>query len=375
MSRTYRVGIIGFAHMHINHVAALFGAHPQVEWVACADTVPARPELREAPYTRDWNRRNLMAKLPIEKCYDDYEAMLSAESFDIVIVTSENVQHANVVRACADAGVNVCVEKPMAPSLSDALRMSRDCESAGTTLLVNWPLTWSPAARLAKVLIDEGAIGRVLEVKWRSGHMGPLGAGVAHAGVSQGAEVMSGAERGATWWHQTAAGGGALLDYCCYGAMVSRWFIGEQATAAIGMRANLASHYGDADDNAAMLVRFPGAMALLEGSWTTLDHGVPTGPIVYGTTGTLVVDSQAGEPIVRVERGHGKTEVHRPDPLPEGRASVAEEYIHHLDTGEPLHATLESEFNLEAMAILDAGVRSSESGRIEPVNNVVWGIG
>lgn len=375
MSRTYRVGIIGFAHMHINNVAALFGAHPQVEWVACADTVPARPELRVAPYTRDWNRRSLMDKLPIVKCYDDYRAMLSKESFDIVVVTCENSQHADVVQACAHAGVNVCVEKPMAPSLSDALCMARACAVAGTTLLVNWPLTWLPAARAAKALIDEGVIGRVLEVKWRSGHTGPLGSGAAHAGVSEEAEVMSGPERGATWWHQIAAGGGALLDYCCYGAMVSRWYIGEQATSAIGMRANLDSHYGDADDNAAMLVRFPGAMALLEGSWTTLDHGVPTGPIVYGTTGTLVVDSQAGEPIVRVERGYGQTEVHRPDPLPKGRANVAEEFIHHLDTGEPSHRTLEPGFNLEAMAILDAGVRSSESGRMETVNNVVWEIG
>ena len=31
MSKTYRLAIIGFAHMHINNVASLFGAHPQVE--------------------------------------------------------------------------------------------------------------------------------------------------------------------------------------------------------------------------------------------------------------------------------------------------------------------------------------------------------
>ncbi len=52
MAKRYRVGIIGFAHMHIYHLAALFGDHPQVEWVACADT-PHAPELRTAPFTRD----------------------------------------------------------------------------------------------------------------------------------------------------------------------------------------------------------------------------------------------------------------------------------------------------------------------------------
>jgi predicted dehydrogenase len=168
----------------------------------------------------------------------------------------------------------------------------------------------------------------VLEVKWRSGHQGPLGRGVGHAGVEEVAAPMSGAERGATWWHQEAAGGGAMRDYCCYGAMVSRWYIGEPAVAALGMRANLDSQWGDTDDNAAMLVRYPNAMALLEGSWTTHHHGVATGPIVYGTTGTLVVDLQDGEPVVRLERGRDDTTVYRAEPLPEGRAMIAEEYIH-----------------------------------------------
>jgi len=375
MSKTYRVGIIGFAHMHINNVAALYGQHPQVQWVACADTVPDVPELRKAPYTRQWNLENALTNLGIPKAYDDYREMLKKERFDIIICCSENAKHAEVVEACAAAGAHICVEKPMADTLSNALRMVRACKAAGTTMIVNWPLTWSPAAHKAKALIDEGAIGRVLEVKWRGGHTGPLGPGAAHAGVSEEAAPMTGVERGATWWHQAAPGGGAMLDYCCYGAMVSRWYIGEQAVAALGLKANLDSHWGDAEDNAAMLVRFPSAMGLYEGSWTTWDHGVPPGPIVYGTKGTLVIESREGKQIVRLERGHGDTTTYEPEPLPEGRDQVPGEFIHHLDTGEPLHPTIEMMFNLEVMAILDAGVRSAASGKLEVVNNESWCIG
>jgi predicted dehydrogenase len=373
MNKKYRVGIIGFGHMHINNVAALYAKNPQVQWVACADTLPIRKELREAPYTRGWNLKHALTDLGVPKAYDDYHEMLSKEKFDIIIITSENAQHADVVEACAAVGVNVCVEKPMADSLSDALRMVRACQAGGTTLLVNWPLTWSPASRRLKRLIGEGVIGRVLEVKWRAGHTGPLGPGAAHAGVSQTAAPMTGPERGATWWHQTATGGGAMLDYCCYGAMVARWYIGEQATAAMGMKCNLDSQWGDADDNAAMLVRFPSAMALFEGSWTTFDHGVSAGLIVFGTTGTLVIDNY--EERVRLERGHHQTTYYEGEALPKGRGDVAEEFIHHLETGEPLHPTLEMMFNLEAMAILDAGVRSAASGEVECVNNAAWHIG
>ena len=373
MSKKYKLGIIGFGHMHINNVAALFAKHPQVEWVACADTIPLVPELREAPYTRGWNLKHALNNLGVPKSYPDYREMLKKEKFDIIIVCSENAQHPEIIEACAKAGVHVCVEKPMASSLSDALHMVRMCQAAGTTLLVNWPLTWSPQAHKIKELIEDGTIGRVLEVRWRAGHTGPLGPGAAHAGVSEEAAPMSGPERGATWWHQTVTGGGAMLDYCCYGAMVALWYIGEEATAAIGIKANLDSQWGDAEDNAAILVRFPSALALFEGSWTTIDHGVLGGPIVLGTTGSLVMDYTQDK--VKLGRGHGQDTYYDCVPLPKGRDDVASEFIHHLETGDPLHPTLEMMFNLKAMAILDAGVRSASSGKLELVDNAAWRIG
>ena len=47
MSKTYRLGIIGFAHMHVNGLIDSFAALSNVEWVACADTHPAVPSISE----------------------------------------------------------------------------------------------------------------------------------------------------------------------------------------------------------------------------------------------------------------------------------------------------------------------------------------
>jgi predicted dehydrogenase len=371
VSDFYRVGIIGFGHMHINHVAAVFGKHPRVRWVACADTVPAQPELREGPYTRSWNLQHALREIGVPQAYADYREMLAKERFDIIIICSENAQHPEVVEACAAAGVHVCVEKPMAASLAGALRMVRACQAAGTTMVVNWPLTWQPGARKIKELIDAGAIGRVLEIRWRGGHSGPLGPGASHAGVSETAMPLSGPERGATWWHQRAAGGGAMLDMCCYGAMASRWYLGQQAIAAQGLQANLNSTWGDADDHAVMAVRFPQALGVFEGTW--IAPGVDVlGPNVRGTTGTLVAEWHDDQITVRLERGHGQSEVCPAPPLPAGRDNIAAELIHHLSTGEPVHPTLEMMLNLDAMAILDAGLRSAASGRLELVGGPTW---
>jgi hypothetical protein len=49
--------------------------------------------------------------------------------------------------------------------------------------------------------------------------------------------------------------------------------------------------------------------------------------------------------------------------------------IHHLDTGEPLHPTLQLPLNLEVMAILDAGIRAATSQQLELVDNSTWRIG
>ena len=245
-TKRYRVGVVGFAHMHVNNVLALFAQHPRVDLAAGADTVPDRPELRKAPYTRAWNREHARERLGLPRIYDSYEEMLERERLDIAIVTCENGRHAEVVRACAARGASVCVEKPMAATLGGARAMDRAVRSAGVTMAVNWPIAWDPAARACRELAAAGAVGHVLEVRTRLGSTGPLGSGVRHEGVAEAAEALSSEELGAVWWHSRQAGGGAMLDYCCYGAMFARWVIGEPALSALGMRANLASPWGDA---------------------------------------------------------------------------------------------------------------------------------
>ena len=375
MTKKYRVGLIGFAHMHINSLIESFSQHPQVELVACADTVPNTPELREAPYTRSWNVKLAQEKYGVKKTYTDYHRLLNQEKVDIIICCSENARHAEVTEAAAAVKAHVLVEKPMASSLDHALRMVRACQAANVSLVTNWPTTWSTAVRKTKQLIEEGIIGRVLEVKWRGGSIGPLGSGVTHPGVTKTAEPMNSTELAATWWHQADTGGGSMLDYCCYGSKLACWYIGQPGQAAVGLKANLNNQWGSADDNAAMLVRFPGAMGLFESSWTTLDHGVSPGPIVYGTEGTLIVERK-GQQIIRLEKGQGQTTLYEDcGELPVGRATIAEDFIHHLETGEALHPTLEVNFNLEVMAILDAGIRAAENGTLTLVDNAAWCVG
>lgn len=356
----YRIGVIGFAHMHVNTLIDTFASQPNVTFVAAADTVPTMPELASGPSTRQFNVRRASEKTGISKIYDSYHDMLEKEKLDLVIFCPENALHGEVAEAVAAAGAHMVTEKPMSASFSDALRMVRAAERAKVALAVNWPITWSAHTRAAQKLVESGAIGTPFQVKWRGGSLGPL-------------KALTYDEKGAEWWHHKNDGGGALLDYCCYGACLARWIIGTPAQSVTGMTANFNSHYGDADDNAVLLARFPSALCVLEATWSTVDHGIPTGPIIYGESGTIVVERRGAEGVVRVIKKTGdQGELAEIEPLPQGRDNLAAEIFHHLETGEALHPTLGVPLNLDAMAILDAGIRSAESGKTEVVPSRSW---
>lgn len=162
-----------------------------------------------------------------------------------------------------------------------------------------------------------------------------------------------------------------MADYCCYGSVVSCWYAGQPAMSAMGMRINSITTTGDAEDNSAMIVRFPSVYAVLEGTWTTINHTFKS-PIVYGTKGAIVGDYKTGQ--VTVYHEDGAVEEIMNDPLPPALRNVACGYVEYRKTGN-LHFTALPEFNLQALAVLDAGLRSSETGKMELVNNHHWQIG
>ena len=142
------------------------------------------------------------------------------------IEPGEQVQGREVDFAALEASKHVLVEKPLALTMSGCNRILTAQQRGRKALSVAENYRRDPMSRLTKALIDAGTIGDVWEVKWRNGaSMGPLS-------YTKGEDAFSDAEKGAEWWHQTAPGGGALLDYCCYGACLSRWYLGEPAVAA-----------------------------------------------------------------------------------------------------------------------------------------------
>ena len=148
--RPYRLGVIGFAHMHVNELVARFVAHDGVDLVACADTVPRVPSITEVEGSRKANLKRALAASDGVKAFADYREMLDSEELDIVIFCPEIARHAEIAEALADRRIHMLTEKPMAASLSDALRMARAARQADVVLMVDWPITWRPWVLVVK---------------------------------------------------------------------------------------------------------------------------------------------------------------------------------------------------------------------------------
>lgn len=81
--KKYRIGVIGFAHMHINSLVKDFvDLGDKVEWVACADIKPLKPSISDKRSTRSNNIKNVMEMTGITSLYDDYKKLLDENSLD-----------------------------------------------------------------------------------------------------------------------------------------------------------------------------------------------------------------------------------------------------------------------------------------------------
>ncbi|MGQ9629185.1 MAG: Gfo/Idh/MocA family protein [bacterium] len=261
--KMYRIGVIGLVHDHVWGLIRQFQDSGMAEIVAAWDENP--------PLLGKISREH-----GVQKNYPDYMDLLKQEKPDAVLVATENNRKVEIVKAAAKRGIHVMTEKPMAATLKEADTMLKAAERGGITLMVNWPTAWSPAIQMAYDIVKKGTIGRVYQMRYRGAHAGPKEVGCSKYFYE--------------WlYSREKNGGGALIDYCCYGANLCRWFLGRPQSVT-GVAGRLVKDYIDVEDNAILLLRYPNAIGIAEASWSQIGDAPTHGPIINGSKGTILVD-------------------------------------------------------------------------------------
>ena len=103
--------------------------------------------------------------------YGSYQEMVEKESalpvgerIDLVSVVTPNVSHYEIASAFLAASFHVVVDKPMTFNVSEAERLAEQVAGGDTVFAVTYNYTGYPMVKLARDLVAQGDVGRVLKV-------------------------------------------------------------------------------------------------------------------------------------------------------------------------------------------------------------------
>ncbi len=110
-----------------------------------------------------------LQKLHVSQGFADYRQMLAETKPDIVAIGMRHVdQHRDVALAAVEAGVRgIYMEKPFCRTPAEADEIVSACERSNVKLALALRNRYQPVLPVIKDLIQQGQIGRVLEIRAR----------------------------------------------------------------------------------------------------------------------------------------------------------------------------------------------------------------
>jgi len=331
------VGIAGLTHTHVH---GLLGRAQRGDLVIVGIAEPNR-ELAE----RFTKQHGLSMKL----VYNSLEEMLTKTKPQAVTAFGSIYEHLGVVQACAPRGIHVMVEKPLAVSLDHARQMEALARKHHIHLLTNYETTWYGSNQRAYQLVNqEHAIGDIRKVVVHDGHQGPK-----EIGVNQ--EFLS-------WLTDPVQnGGGALVDFGCYGADLMTWLMhGERPLAVTAITQHLKPEvYPKVDDDATIVLTYPKAQAIIQASWNW--PYARKDMEVYGQTGAVFALDRDH---LRIRRSEQQPAEELTVPAPPAPYDDPFAYLAAVVKGEVQENVLSSlPTNMVVVEILDAACQSAKEGR------------
>jgi len=334
-----RLAILGLVHDHAN------GFIPQLrgrEDVALAGIVEPDQELA-ARYARRF-------KLDTNLFFTSLEELLAKTNVQAVATFTSTFDHRRVVEACAPRGIHVMMEKPLAVNMEHARAIAEAASKGGIRIVVNYETTWYPGNQSAYGLVhDEHAIGDVRKIVVHDGHRGPKEIGCSATFLG--------------WLTDPVLdGGGALMDFGCYGADLITWLMdGQRPTSVFAVTQHIKPEvYPKVEDEATIVVTYPQAQGIIQASWNwPFDRKDME---VYGRTGYVLVPRRD---VMRVRKpGAEETTVEVPTPNAGVPMADSVSYLAAVVRGDIQPSGLSSlEVNMVVTEILDAARESAQTGR------------
>jgi predicted dehydrogenase len=332
-----RLVIIGLSHDHA------FGFIPLLKGrtdVVLAGIVETNSDLIERYSKRFQLDRALF--------YPSIEALLAKTNVQAAAAFGNVFDHRQVVEECALHHIDVMMEKPMAVNLKHARAIEAAAKKYGIQIVVNYETTWYPGNLAAYEMVQHDEIGDLRKIVVHDGHSGPKEIGCSTNFLN--------------WLTDPVLnGGGAIVDFGCYGADLMTWLMhGEAPTSVLAVTQQIKPDvYPKVDDEATIVLTYPKAQGIIQASWNWPFNRKDME--LYGRTGYVIVPKSDS---LRV-RTTGERDEHVETPAPLASPNTDPlSYLVAVTRGEIKPAGLSSlQINLVTMQILDAARESARTGR------------
>jgi predicted dehydrogenase len=333
-----RLAVVGLDHDHVWSLLKDIAGEPSAELVAIAETDPVLVSRAQ---------KGVSASV---KFYADYVKMLDEAKPDAVIVTTSNDRHLEILRQCAKRHIHYSTEKPMAVNAADAREMERLAQEANIKLMVNYWNAWVPSSHDIFHRVRAGEVGPIQRIIVQYGHRGPK-----EIGVSQ---------QFASWLYDPVKnGGGAIMDFGCYGAELSLWLKGRPTRVYATTRKLKVEQQNKVDDDATIVLDYPDATSVIEASWDW-----PYGKEqveVFGPKGSLTAHHDSL--LYRPANAHGNVppdgESVTLDPLPKETSNPVTYFVDCIRNNKPIEDPVSAQLNVQVLEILDAARESVRTGK------------
>jgi UDP-N-acetyl-2-amino-2-deoxyglucuronate dehydrogenase len=192
-----------------------------------------------AVYSRDSTKAASLAEEFGVKAYVDLESMLQDPAVGVVSICTPPHVHPELAKACANRGIHVLVEKPIAFDLKGCDEIISTADESGVKLgVISQRRFYEPVQRV-KQAIDDGRIGR------------PVLATLVLLGWRDEAYYNMDPWRG-RW---DTEGGGVLLNQAVHQIDLFQWLMGP-IDELFGYWANLNHPHVEVEDTALAMLRF-----------------------------------------------------------------------------------------------------------------------
>lgn len=298
-----RWGLIGCGEATERRGFPAFSAHPDCEVVA----VMSREIARAKAFAQ---------KHDIARWYNDAQNLVTDPDVDAVYIATPPSTHATYAVMALNAGKVVYVEKPLAISYDECLRINRVAASTKLACFVAYYRRYLPYFKKVDELIKSGTIGRVLTAQIR---------------FAAPPREMDYSSTNRPWRLQPdIAGGGYFYDLAPHQIDILQHLFGP-ITEAVGYPANRGGLY-KTEDTVAATMRFMGGMPA-SGTWCFVAHESAREDriLVIGDKGQLSFSVFTYNPIhIQNEDGEQHIKVETPDNV---QLPLLSRIVEHLQGG------------------------------------------